>query len=137
MDKLALRLEFEKARQLYPGDKNGEDVAWKYFCQLKRFKGRWSEIVPLLVPAIKRQIEHRENATGFVPAWKGFGSWIYNSYWTRTFGVKAKNAPKVCKNCGAPSTGMYGNNTYCPKLECKAAAGDESAKFLLKYVISS
>ena len=51
MDKLALKITFEEARQLYPGDKNGEDVEWTYFTGLKRFKGRHSQIIPLLVPA--------------------------------------------------------------------------------------
>ncbi len=95
MDKLALRLEFEEARQLYPGDKRSEAVEWTYFCNLKRFKGRWSEIVPLLIPAIKRQIDHRRTATGFVAEWKGFKSWIYNSYWTLEFGSKTTDPAEI------------------------------------------
>ena len=97
MDKLALRLEFEEARQLYPGDKRSMIVEWTYFCNLKRFKGRWSEIVPLLIPAIKRQIEHRKIATGFVAEWKGFKSWIYNSYWTLEFGSKITDEAEILK----------------------------------------
>ena len=131
MDKLALKITFEEARQLYPGDKSGADVEWKYFCGLKRFKGRHSQIIPLLIPAIKKQIAHRENATGFVPAWKGFGSWIYNSYWTREFGVKIKG-PIMCKYCGEPSTGMIGNNAHCAQLTCKAAAGCVTSKYLMR-----
>ena len=56
MDKLALKITFEEARQLYPGVKRSRAVEWDYFCKLKRFEGRHSQIIPLLIPAIKRKI---------------------------------------------------------------------------------
>jgi len=132
MDKLHMKLMFEEARLLYPGTKRGLEVEWEYFWNLKKFAHRRSEIVSLMVPAIKRQIVRHQDTTDFVPSWKNFKSWVYNEYWTLEWGSKDKNAPVACKNCGEPSTGMYGNTPHCRKLECKAAAGDGCAKYLIE-----
>lgn len=126
MDKLSMKVSFEQARELYPGRKRGLDAEWDYFYGLTRFKHRRGEVVSLMLPAIQRQIEHRKNATGFIPAWKDFKSWVYNSYWTLEYGSRDKNAPVMCRNCGRASVGRYGNIPHCHKIECRHAAGDTS-----------
>lgn len=74
------KADFEKARLIYPGSKRGDDTEFEYF--KKKIKD-WKEVITLLVPAIKQQIEWRENAEPgkFVPEWKDFKSWILNRYW--------------------------------------------------------
>jgi len=72
--------DFEKARQMYPGSKLGADTEFEYF---KKKTKDWKEVITLLAPAIKRQIEWREKKEpgDFIPEWKHFKSWIYNRYW--------------------------------------------------------
>jgi len=97
MDKLDMKIRFEAARYIYPGTKRGPVIEWEYFMSLKRFNGNRSVIIPLLVPAIKKQIAHRKNATDFVPPWKHFKSWVYNSYWTLEFGAAITDPQEIMR----------------------------------------
>ena len=80
---------FDEARRLYPHRKLGLEVEFNYF---KKKHKNWRQILPLLKPAIERQIKWRKEVTSknyanpkfreFIPEWKHFQSWICNSYWT-------------------------------------------------------
>jgi len=81
------RAAFDIARKLYPGTKNGLTIEWTKF--LGRYGAEVETIIPLLVPAIHREIEHRatlEAAKQFVPAWKHFQTWINNRCWEQELG---------------------------------------------------
>ena len=71
---------FEQARQLYKGTKRGLDTEFKNF---QRHKD-WKTVLPLLIPAIEKQIRHKEHLTStgqFCPAWKNFQTWANNRCW--------------------------------------------------------
>jgi len=76
---------FDTARKAYPGTKRGLDPEWTGF--LKACP-KYSESLPLLLPAIEREIEHRKKqvASGFVPQWANFSTWINQKRWTQEFG---------------------------------------------------
>jgi len=73
-----VKIVFEEARKIYPGTKRGLDTE---FTNFKKKHKDWRNILPLLKPAIERQIQSREIATGFVPNWKNFQTWINNRCW--------------------------------------------------------
>lgn len=79
-----LKGEFEKARKAYPGQKVGADPAWKHF--IKKHGIHAVKIIPLLLPAIEAEVEHKHKLTAsglFCPQWKSFERWINGSYWTQ------------------------------------------------------
>ena len=110
MDKLDMKIRFEAARYLYPGTKRGPVIEWQYFMSLGKFNGRRSVIIPLLVPAIKKQIAHRKAATDFVPPWKHFKSWVYNSYWTLEFGSAITDPQEIIRKRQAKQRGADREN---------------------------
>ena len=75
---------FNEFRILYPGKKRGNETEFKDFT--KKHKD-WKEILPLLLPAIKDQIKHRENIPPgkFVPEWKYLKTWINQRNWEEEF----------------------------------------------------
>ncbi len=81
-----LLCEFDIARKLFKGKKNGLNPEWENFT---RKHSSYHSIVPLLLPAIEREIVWRESAGKidgyFVPQWKNFQTWINNSCWTQEF----------------------------------------------------
>jgi len=91
-----LASEFERARVLYPGTKLGQDPEYKNFIKVcKKGKLKPSEVVPLLIPAIEKQIAWRELANGeFRPQWKGFSAWINQMFWTAEFPTEHKAIDK-------------------------------------------
>lgn len=73
-------------RKYYPGEKRGLDTEFNYFCKTH---SDWKEILPLLLPAVKREESRRadlEGANKFVPNWKHLKTWIYNRCWEVTSG---------------------------------------------------
>jgi len=71
--------EFDEARRFYPGVKRGNDREFKNFCKKNK---DWREALPLLLPAITKQIVWREKANGeFRPPWKNFQTWINQGCW--------------------------------------------------------
>lgn len=73
--------EFEKARKLYPGSKRGLKTEFEDF---KKKHKDWKEALPLLVPAIEAQINHKDHlkaANQFCPQWKNFKTWINQRCW--------------------------------------------------------
>jgi len=87
-----LKLEFEKARKLYPGVKRGLDIEFAYLKKIH--KKTWRDIIPKLVPAINYRIqvaEMKDQEGEFFPEWAHFKTYIYQSKWTESFGeVKSK-----------------------------------------------
>ena len=76
---------FSKALKIYPGVKRGDGTEFDY---LRKKHKNWQDIIPLLKPAIERQIAWRKNAAGeFRPPWKNFKTWIFNSCWEETEGT--------------------------------------------------
>jgi len=72
---------FEQARKKYPGTKRGLQTEYKNFTRKHK---DWKEVLPLLVPAIDRQIERRRQAkftNKFSPEWKHFQTWVNNRCW--------------------------------------------------------
>jgi len=100
--------EFADARKLYPGTKRGLQTEFENF---RRKHGDWKDAISLLVPAIRLQIQYRLNATGFVPEWKHFRTWINNRCWEEEPGqpVGQEPAKNVCVVDYAPGY-KYGIN---------------------------
>jgi len=89
---------FESAWKAYPGVKRGCDTEFEYF--RKTHKKGWEEVLPLLLPAIDRQIERRRRnslVNKFNPPWKHFKTWIYNRCWEETEGVTESPEEKAVK----------------------------------------
>lgn len=94
---------FDEARKLYPGGKRGLPP------ELKNFKKKyrdWVQIVPLLMPAIKKQIAWRDTSD-WRPRWKEFVTWINTAWWTwepPEEEDKIKVIPnKYCYKCHRPA----------------------------------
>lgn len=77
---------FEIFRKRYPGTKRGRKVEFENL--KKKYPSTWQSIIPLLLPAIEREIRHHEDATAanqFVPAYANLATWINQSRWTNEF----------------------------------------------------
>jgi hypothetical protein len=115
---------FDIARKLYPGSKVGNANEFKNFVYRSMYPNRpkckydIKDVLPLLAPAIKRQIQWRlEAKTGeFRPPWKNFQTWVNDNYWEfEPPLVAVMHAPKTCCVCGEPADTVIGNKRYCPK----------------------
>ncbi len=117
---------FNSARKLYPGTKLGNKIEFANF--KKKNKKTWEKILPLLKPAIQKQIEWRETDE-WRPLWKMFQTWINQSCWqyelsTICMAKKTKLFPitgKICseKKCNLPAvykntSGAY-DHYHCSK----------------------
>lgn len=75
--------QFEAARLLYPGRKRGLATEFCDFRSSPKIKD-WKNVLPLLVPAIERQIEEKlllNASQEFCPKWPDFERWIKNRRW--------------------------------------------------------
>lgn len=81
-----LKKIFNEARKLFPGAKNGLDTEFEYF---KKKHKDWEVVLPQLIPAIKKQIQWRDNVPEgtFLPPWKHFKTWINNRCWEEEFPI--------------------------------------------------
>ena len=87
-----LEAAFEVFRKAYPGTKRGYKIEFENL--KKKYPKSWREIVPLLLPAIEREIKHHEDATAggmFVPAYAHLATWINQARWTSEFPSIASN----------------------------------------------
>ncbi len=89
---------FDEARKLYPNpQKRGNTTE---FANFKKKNKRWREILPLLLPAIKAQIDWREAAKSeWRPSWKSFPAWINQKWWEFSPETQKKTI-KRCFICG-------------------------------------
>lgn len=72
---------FEDFRKAYPGRKRGLKTELDAF---KRKYRNWSEIVPLLMPALERLIAYTEQAQrteGWAPRYANLSTWLYQARW--------------------------------------------------------
>jgi len=118
---------FDTARKSYPGTKRGLSVEWVDF---RRKHKNWREVVPLLAPAIARQVAQRKALVvrkEFVPEWKHFRTWLSQSCWGEEL---AKPAPvggsgesvfeRTCGVCGKPATVVHGSyGALCSSPTCR------------------
>ncbi len=77
---------FETARKAFPGTRRGPDVEWKNF--EKKFGARKTEILPLLLPAIrayKTYLEKKARQESRPPLWAHFATWINQERWTAEY----------------------------------------------------
>jgi hypothetical protein len=86
---------FDEARKLFParrvGSKRGNETEFKNFIRHKD----WKEVLPLLKPAIERQIKWRKETIShnwanpkfrlFIPEWPNFQTWINQRRWEEEF----------------------------------------------------
>jgi len=73
--------EFEEFRKLYPGSKRGHKTELE---NLKKKHKDWKQVVQLLTPSIKQQIQQNTTLAGagkFVPNWKNMQTWINQRCW--------------------------------------------------------
>lgn len=81
-----LEAAFEDFRKTYPGTKRGFKIEFENF--KKKYPKTWREIVPLLLPAIEREIKYHQQAAAagqFVPSYKYLQTWINNTGWETEF----------------------------------------------------
>jgi hypothetical protein len=75
------RIEFEAFRKAFPGTRRGAAVEWENFS-----KKNFPEDAPLLMPALMREMAHREECArvgAFVPEWANLSTWINQRRWTQ------------------------------------------------------
>lgn len=79
--------DFEKAQKLFPGTKRGLNTEFDNFVYRCKHpltgqrKLLIVDVLPLLLPAIERQIKWRRQTEDFVPEWKNFQTWINQRCW--------------------------------------------------------
>jgi len=76
---------FNSARKLYPDTKRGNETEFEDF---KKKHKDWQGVLPLLEPAIKRQIEWRQSDE-WRPEWKAFKTWLSNRSWEDEIPIKS------------------------------------------------
>jgi hypothetical protein len=73
---------FNSFRELFGGKKNGNGTEFKNF---KKQHKDWKDVLPLLQPAVKKEIEWRKQKREFTPQWKNLSTWINNRCWEQEF----------------------------------------------------
>lgn len=105
---------FQKALEKYPGTKRLVGTEFDNFAKQHR---DWAEILPKLLPAIERQIKHRQYLAGngsFVPPWKNFQKWINERCWEEHYpAADAAEEPDVCFRCGKPANITLNRQPWC------------------------
>ncbi len=117
---------FEEARKLYPKKtgKRGFEKEWKEFTKLVEYRGKYDAIMPLLKPAIEKQIAYREECARkheWCRPWKDFCRWMKGGWWTEE--IPQTNSPKpnrcvICSNTDVSSM-VDGKGWLCWRNECK------------------
>lgn len=81
-----LEKDFEDFRKLYPGTKRGLKTEIENL--KKKYPKTWREIIPQLMPALKRLLAHHEAAKAagqFTPHFANLATWINNARWEEEF----------------------------------------------------
>jgi hypothetical protein len=87
-----LKADFEIARKAWPGTRRGFAPEWEAF--QRKYGRRAAEIIPLLLPAIRRyraHVEKKANADGRPPLWQNFKTWINQQGWTAEYPGQSAN----------------------------------------------
>jgi hypothetical protein len=118
-DKDSEFLIFNAACLLYPGLKR-ESITELADFQMGNFD--WENDLPLLLPAIQKQIEWRNNSDlAWRPPWKNFKAWLSGRHWEDVLSESAEAKEKDCIECGAAYAEghKFGMNTRTNKKEYK------------------
>lgn len=88
-----LEKQFEEFRKAYPGRKRGHDTELAAF---KRKYKNWTEIVPLLMPALQRLIEYNKAASAagqWTASFANLSTWLFQARWEEELPeITSKNA---------------------------------------------
>jgi uncharacterized protein YdaU (DUF1376 family) len=94
---------FENFRKLYQGTKRGLKIEFDNF---KKKHKDWKEVLPLLEPAVKKEIEWRKQKRDFTPQWKNLSTWINQRCWEQEF----ENTPPPKKELKEiPASAIFNN----------------------------
>lgn len=112
-----LEAKFDEFRKAYKGTKRGLKAEFDNF---KNKNANWKQVVPLLMPALVREIEWREKmqAAGlFVPHWAYLQTWINQHRWETEFeevtantGTAAQAKQNAQLQVQPPSDDEYGGS---------------------------
>ncbi len=83
---------FDQFRRLFGGTKRGLSTEFEYF---QKDHKDWADALPLLLPAVQRQLlvrERKSRSGEFVPYWKDLKTWIHNRCWEEEEGTDYKPA---------------------------------------------
>lgn len=98
---------FEEFRKAYKGKKRGLTTEFENF--KKKYPKSWKEVLPLLMPALQREDEHRKAAKAageFVPQWAMLQTWINQSRWEMEYPEEEKQQVQPT----APAANEYGGD---------------------------
>lgn len=100
---------FDEFRKAYKGKKRG--LATELDNLKKKHPKDWKEIVPLLMPALEREEQHRKIAKAageFVPQWAMLQTWINQSRWEMEYPEDEQQVTQVQPT--APAANEYGGD---------------------------
>lgn len=100
---------FDEFRKAYKGKKRGLATELENF--KKKHPKDWKDIVPLLMPALEREEQHRQisKAAGeFVPQWAMLQTWINQSRWEMEYPEDEQQVTQVQPT--APAANEYGGD---------------------------
>lgn len=107
---------FEEVVEKYPGIIR---LPYTEFSDFKDQHENWAEILPMLLPALERQIKERaylKNNNSFVPPWKHFKKWIEVKGWEERYPVPKPPGPvKPCsaEGCERGATITIDGKPWC------------------------
>jgi len=98
MTQYGIEYIFKEFMNLYPGNKTSFNFDFGRLHQEKYCK-KVAEIVPLLKPALIKEIQHREALKSigekFIPDWKMLSTWLNKTCWEQEFEKVEINKPKL------------------------------------------
>lgn len=100
---------FDDFRKAYKGKKRG--LATELDNLKKKHPKDWKDIVPLLMPALEREEQHRKIAKAageFVPQWAMLQTWINQSRWEMEYPEDEQQVTQVQPT--APAANEYGGD---------------------------
>jgi hypothetical protein len=108
---------FEDFRLAFPGKKRGAKTELENFLK----KNNAQKIIPLLMPALLREMEYRkkcEAVNDFVPNWKNLSTYINQKSWETEFPVViAKVQPKYLSGFKVPSSTPSSTPMISPEVQ--------------------
>lgn len=81
----SLEKEFDKFRRSYPGNKGGLSTE---FGKFKKKHKDWKDVVPLLLPALEKEIAwrgYKKERKEWTPEYKNLSTWLNNRCWEQEF----------------------------------------------------
>lgn len=106
---------FDIARKKFGGSKRGNLTE---FLNFQKKHSDWKEVIPLLEPAVQKQIVWRAIANGeFRPPWMNFSTWINNRCWELELEPSKSTVKKdCCHTCQSTQvSATHKDRWYCSK----------------------